>query len=75
EWAVIRLSDNGAGMSETEKQHLFTLFYRGEKEHTTEGHGIGMALAQKIIHLHDGRINVHSAEGKGTTFIVELPHV
>lgn len=75
EWAVIRLSDNGVGMSETEKQHLFTLFYRGEKEHTTEGHGIGMALAQKIIHLHDGRINVHSAEGKGTTFIVELPHV
>lgn len=72
---VIRLSDSGIGMSDTDKAHLFTLFYRGTQENVTEGHGIGMALSQKIIHLHQGTISVHSEEGKGTTFVVELPHV
>lgn len=72
---VIRLSDSGIGMSDTDKAHLFTLFYRGTQENVTEGHGIGMALSQKIIHLHQGIISVHSEEGKGTTFVVELPHI
>lgn len=40
-----------------------------------KGHGIGMTLSQKIIRLHQGNITVHSKEGKGTTFIVELPHI
>ncbi len=74
-WAIIRLSDDGIGMSETDKQHLFTLFYRGEQEKMVEGHGIGMALAQKIIRLHQGNIAVHSEQGKGTTFVIELPHI
>ena len=39
------------------------------------GHGIGMTLSQKIIHLHQGNISVHSQQGEGTTFVVELPHV
>lgn len=72
---VIRLSGSGIGMSDTDKAHLFTLFYRGTQENVTEGHGIGMALSQKIIHLHQGTISVHSEEGKGTTFVVELPHI
>lgn len=72
---IIRLSDDGIGLSETDKQNLFTLFYRGEQEKMIKGHGIGMALSQKIIRLHNGNITVHSEQGKGTTFIVELPHI
>ena len=74
-WAIVRLSDAGIGMTDVEKQHLFTLFYRGEQEKQVEGHGIGMALSQKIISLHRGQIAVHSQQGEGTTFVVELPHV
>lgn len=74
-WAIVGLSDNGVGMSETVKKHLFTLFYRGEDEQVVEGHGIGMVLSQKIVQLHGGKINVYSEQGKGTTFVVELPHV
>ncbi len=75
--SIIRLSDNGIGLTETDKQNLFTLFYRGEqdKEKMVEGHGIGMALAQKIISLHQGQITVLSEQGKGTTFVIELPHI
>ncbi len=74
-WTIVRMSDDGIGMSETDKKNLFTLFYRGEQENTVEGHGIGMALSHKIILLHHGDIAVHSEQGKGTTFVVELPHV
>lgn len=74
-WAVVRLSDNGMGMDETEKAHLFKLFYRGEQKAGTEGHGIGMALSKKILLLHAGRIAVHSKQGEGTTFVIELPHI
>lgn len=74
-WVIVRFSDNGIGMSSIDKQHLFTLFYRGKQDTVVEGHGIGMALSQKIILLHHGEIAVHSQEGQGTTFVVELPHL
>ncbi|MCD7710189.1 MAG: ATP-binding protein [Porphyromonadaceae bacterium] len=74
-WSIVYFSDNGSGMTETDKQHLFTLFYRGEHHKEVEGHGIGMALVQKIIHLHQGSLAVYSQEGEGTTFVIKLPHV
>lgn len=75
QWTVIRLSDNGIGMSKTELEKIFTLFYRGDNEGAAEGYGIGMSLAQKIIRLHQGNITVHSDKGRGTTYITELPHI
>lgn len=74
-WSILRFSDSGKGMTENELHNLFTLFYRGEHEPETEGHGIGMSLARKIVQLHNGKIAVNSQPGLGTTFVVELPHV
>ncbi len=72
---IIRLSDDGTGISENDMQNLFKLFYRGEDNKHIEGNGIGMALAQKILKLHGGSVDVHSIQGQGTTFIVGLPHI
>lgn len=74
-WTIVRLSDDGIGMSVSDLQNMFTLFYRGNQDTVVEGHGIGMTLSQKIIHLHQGKISVYSEQGKGTTFVVELPHI
>ena len=74
-FTVVRLSDDGIGMTDTDKEKLFTLFYRGNHETNVEGHGIGMTLSHKIISLHQGRIDVYSTHGEGTTFVIELPHV
>lgn len=74
-WTIVRLSDDGIGMSASDLQNMFTLFYRGNQDTVVEGHGIGMTLSQKIIHLHQGKISVYSEQGKGTTFVVELPHI
>lgn len=74
-WSVVRMSDSGVGMSDKDKENLFTLFYRGENETLVSGHGIGMTLSKKIVHLHGGDIAVHSEQGKGTIFVVELLHI
>ena len=74
-WSVVRMSDSGVGMSDKDKENLFTLFYRGDNETLVSGHGIGMTLSKKIVHLHGGNIAVHSEQGKGTIFVVELPHI
>lgn len=63
--------DYGIGMSNAELASLGRPFFRA-KTHTVEGHGIGMALAQRIITLHKGQLQVISKEGHGTTFWVKL---
>ena len=75
QWAIIRLSDNGVGMSDVDKENLFKLFYRGENKNIAPGNGIGMTLTQKIIHLHKGELTVSSHKDEGTTFVVKLPHI
>jgi len=71
--SVIRFADNGIGMSETEIEKIFTPFYRGENE--AEGYGIGMALVNRILLLHNGKIDIQSKKGNGTVFVVSLPHI
>ena len=75
EESIIRFSDNGIGISDKDKENMFTPFYRGDNFTYSAGHGIGMTLANKIITLHGGNIDVKSKENEGTTFIVKLKHV
>ncbi len=74
--AVIHLSDTGIGFDEETKQHLFERFYRANESVVQEqtGSGLGLPLVKAIIELYGGRIRAYSeGEGKGSTFVVELP--
>lgn len=67
---VIAVIDNGSGVPETMRNHLFELF------HSTKGNrgtGIGLAVARKIVEEHEGSISVQSRPGEGTTFTIRLP--
>lgn len=71
-WGVeYRISDNGAGMSEKVQEKIFQSFFTTKG---TEGTGIGLMMAKKIITQHHGSIDVNSKLGKGTTFIIRLPN-
>ena len=65
------VSDNGAGMSEQVLQKLFSSFF------STKGHrgtGLGLMVTRKLIEEHQGKIDVRSRLGEGTTFTVRLPY-
>jgi signal transduction histidine kinase len=66
---VIRVSDTGPGVAESDKEHIFEPFYRGDRS----GLGLGLAIAKSLVELHNGRIWVKSNEGRGSTFCVALP--
>lgn len=70
----IIIADNGVGMSAEEKEHAFDLFYRGNQK-APLGTGLGLALSQEFVNLHQGKILLASEKGKGTTFRVSLPSI
>lgn len=65
----ISISDTGPGISEDVRQHMFEPFFTTK----THGTGLGLALAQKIVEGHNGRIEVESPPGAGATFTIILP--
>jgi two-component system, sensor histidine kinase len=70
-WIEIR--DLGVGIAPEDQQNIFEIFWRKDELHTTPGFGLGLAIAKKIVQLHNGRIEVQSEVGKGSTFRVILP--
>lgn len=70
ELLAINISDNGAGISESELERIFQAF------HSTKGHqgtGLGLAVSRKIVEEHQGAIDVQSQIGAGSTFTIILP--
>ncbi|MBK7978413.1 MAG: hypothetical protein IPK06_00055 [Ignavibacteriae bacterium] len=74
-FVLIKIKDNGKGISKKHLPHIFDRFYQVEGSNTREfeGTGIGLALANELILLHNGKINVESEENYWTEFTIELP--
>lgn len=71
----IKVKDSGIGIPEDKQKIIFERFRQVDKTFTRmqEGCGIGLYLVEYFIKMHEGSIEVSSEEGKGTTFIIELP--
>ena len=71
---IIYVSDTGNGIPKEKMKNLFRRFQDGEyRQHKVIGTGLGLALTQDLVALHKGTIRCNSEEGKGTTFIIDLP--
>jgi signal transduction histidine kinase len=68
-YSYIEIEDNGCGMTEEQRQRLFEPFFTTKEK----GVGLGMSIVHRIIDAHGGTIDVESAPGSGTTFIISLP--
>ena len=71
----IEVSDSGIGIPQDEAEFIFNRYYRvnNKTQSRNKGTGIGLSLTKELVELHKGKINVKSAEGKGTAFKVLLP--
>lgn len=74
-YIVLKIKDQGMGMTKSVQKNIFNKFYREEKGniHNVKGHGLGLAYVKKIVEHHQGTVYVESEKGKGSTFILKLP--
>ena len=69
----VTVRDNGIGIAPADAERVFGLFQRLHTQAAYAGTGLGLAVCQKIVERHGGRIWLESGEGAGTTFHVTLP--
>jgi signal transduction histidine kinase len=73
---VIVIQDTGIGIPEDSIPHLFEKFYRvREHENKAQGTGLGLSISKQIIQGHNGRIEVKSKMGVGTSFTIHIPRI
>jgi len=74
---LIKIIDNGIGMSKSVMSKIFDKFYRKQTGdlHDVKGHGLGLAYVKKIIGFHNGNISVESSINEGSIFTIQLNNI
>ncbi|MDT7835725.1 CHASE domain-containing protein [Aquabacterium sp. OR-4] len=73
DWALLRVVDQGIGMTEAQCARAFDRFYRADPSGHVLGAGLGLAIVHEIVALHHGRVLLHSTPGAGTQVTIWLP--
>lgn len=74
-YVLIKIKDNGIGMSKAAQKRVFEKFFREHtgNVHNVKGHGLGLSYVKQIIDDHNGLISVESEKGKGSVFTIKMP--
>src|ERR1700682_6567795 len=75
--AVLQVRDSGVGIAPDLMPRIFELFTQAERSlaRSQGGLGIGLALVQRLVEMHGGKVAAYSALGQGSEFVVRLPTV
>ncbi len=74
ERVIVRIVDQGPGISRHDQERIFAPFYRAETAaRTASGSGLGLAIAKGFVEANEGRIRVDSIPGQGAAFVIEFP--
>ncbi len=72
-YLTLEVKDNGVGISDAHIDTMFSPFVQCGDDVGSDGVGLGLSITRNIVHLMNGKMDVESEPGKGTTFIIELP--
>jgi signal transduction histidine kinase len=70
---IVTVIDSGFGIDDKDLKYVYDPFYRGTNVMNISGNGIGLPLSEKIINLHNGKIEIFSKVNEGTTVMIHLP--
>ena len=70
---VVCVADNGRGIENSDKPHIFMEFYQGHDEERLDGAGLGLTIVRDVVRMHGGEVYVSSTRGVGTTLSFTLP--
>ncbi|HRH36491.1 MAG TPA: sensor histidine kinase, partial [Catalimonadaceae bacterium] len=70
---ILAVSDEGMGIPEEDKEHLFSRFFRARNAETIKGTGLGLHIVQRYVELMGGEIQFESKIGEGSTFLLFFP--
>jgi two-component system sensor histidine kinase MprB len=70
---VLVVDDQGSGIDERDRPHVFERFYRSEESRAMPGSGLGLAIVRQVLDRHGGRIEVSEAPGGGARFSMWIP--
>ena len=72
---VLRVRDDGMGISEEDQQRVFERFFRVDKGRSKKmgGTGLGLSIVKHIVEFNEGYMQLKSAPGKGSEFIISIP--
>ena len=73
EQAVIKIKDRGIGITQTDLQRLFDPFFRGSNTDGIPGNGLGLSIVKNLVKIHEGKIEIESKVGVGTSVLLTLP--
>jgi len=76
-FVVIKIRDEGIGMSKAVQRKIFDKFYREQTGniHNVKGHGLGLSYVKSIVERHQGQVFVESEKGKGSIFTIKIPTI
>ena len=70
---IVNIADSGEGMDKETLKHLFEPYFQADTSHSRQGLGLGLSIAKRITELCGGNIEVESAIGEGSLFVITLP--
>lgn len=69
----VEIADSGCGIEDADLPHIFDRFFRGDKNRTSSGNGLGLGVVKAIVSAHHGTVTASNNAGRGTTFRIRLP--
>ena len=73
EWARMWVRDRGAGIAPQDIDRVRRRFVRGAGSERVSGSGLGLSIVESIVRAHDGRLDIESTPGEGSTFTLVVP--